>query len=104
MASFHGSLVTEHPARPGAVKAAIIVFNGGDDPFVKPEHIEAFKREMKAAGADFTFISYAGARHSFTNPEADVYGKRFNLPLAYDPEADRQSWHTLQQFLKRVFR
>ena len=104
VASFHGSLVTEHPARPGAVKAAIIVFNGGDDPFVKPEHIEAFKREMKAAGADFTFISYAGARHSFTNPEADVYGKRFNLPLAYDPEADRQSWHTLQQFLKRVFR
>jgi dienelactone hydrolase len=59
---------------------------------------------MKNANADITFITYPGAIHSFTNPEADNYSKKFNIPLHYDPEADKQSWDKTQEFLNTIFK
>jgi dienelactone hydrolase len=101
--SFHGSLTTKTPAQPGQVKAKILVLNGADDPFVTAEQITALKQEMKNAGADFQFVNYPGVKHSFTNPEADDFGQRFNIPLAYNAEADNNSWLRMQQFLNKVF-
>jgi dienelactone hydrolase len=104
VASFHGSLGTDLPAATGAVKAKLLVYNGADDPFVKPQQIQAFKAEMDKAGIDYSFNNYVGAKHSFTNPGADKYGKEFNLPLAYDKAADEQSWNSLLQELKKLYR
>jgi dienelactone hydrolase len=101
--SFHGSLATEHPAAPGTVKARILVCNGADDKLISPEQIEAFHKEMKAAGVDYTFISYPGAKHSFTNPGADIYAQKFNMPIGYNEDADRKSWQDMQDFLKVSF-
>ena len=101
--SYHGSLATSQPAASGAVKTRVLVFNGADDPLVKAEQIEAFKQEMDAAGADYTFINYPGAVHGFTNPGADAKGKEFGLPLAYDAEADKDSWTRTQAFFKEIF-
>jgi dienelactone hydrolase len=103
VASFHGSLGTAQPAQPGAVKARVLVLNGDEDPFVKPEQIGAFKQEMQAAGVDFEFVGYPGAKHSFTNPDADSFGQRFQLPLAYNAEADRASWQKMQDFFRNIF-
>lgn len=103
VASFHGSLDTDYPAKADAVKAKVLVFNGTADPFVKPEQVEAFKAEMDNAGGDYTFTSYPGAKHSFTNPDADKFGKQFNLPLAYNKQADEQSWNALLQELKKLY-
>ncbi len=103
VASFHGNLATDSPARPGAVTAKILVLHGADDPLVPQEQVEAFKKEMDAAGVDYTFIAYPGATHAFTNPAATENGKKFNLPLAYNPEVDRQSWAELRQFLRGLF-
>lgn len=100
--SFHGFLGVQAPAKPGAVKAKLLVLNGAADPFIKPEQIEAFKKEMQAAGVSYTFIDYPGAVHAFTNPGATENGKKFNLPLAYDAEADRKSWDEMQRFLSAV--
>ncbi|UCG81874.1 MAG: dienelactone hydrolase family protein, partial [Desulfobacterales bacterium] len=47
---------------------------------------------------------YPGAKHSFTNPDADSFGKRFSLPLAYDPEADIRSWQAMQEFFDELFK
>ena len=58
---------------------------------------------MTAVGADFRFITYPGALHSFTNPEADAMGKKFTMPIAYNAQADRQSWGELKKFLKGIF-
>jgi dienelactone hydrolase len=102
--SFHGSLDTAHPARPGVVKAKVLVLNGADDPFVKPEDIAAFKEEMKAAGVSYRFINYPGAKHAFTNPDADSLGKEFGLPLAYNSDADTQSWQAMQEFFNELFK
>jgi dienelactone hydrolase len=104
VASFHGSLAAVKPAERGTVKAKILVLHGADDKFTTPGQIEAFKQEMKATGADFRFIAYPGAVHSFTNPEADAHARKFNLPLAYNAAADKKSWEELRKFLDMIFR
>ncbi|OLC03395.1 MAG: dienelactone hydrolase [Gemmatimonadetes bacterium 13_1_40CM_69_22] len=98
--TFHGALATKTPAQPGKVKARVLVLTGGADPFVPPEQVEAFKREMQAAGGRFEVISYPGAKHGFTNPDAAKYG----MPqLAYDADADRQSWTAMLKLFNEVF-
>jgi dienelactone hydrolase len=103
VASFHGSLNAVKPAQAGMVNAKVLVLHGADDKFIKPEQIEAFKKEMSEAKVDYQFISYPGAVHSFTSPDADALGKKFNLPLAYNADADKQSWDALKMFLKKIF-
>jgi dienelactone hydrolase len=101
--SFHGSLATDQAAVPGAVKARILVCDGADDKLVAPEQIQMFFKEMKKAKVDFKFVSYPGAKHSFTNPDADKYAEKFNLPVGYNAEADKRSWQDMQDFLKESF-
>jgi dienelactone hydrolase len=101
--SYHGSVATVNPAKAGDIKTRIRVFNGADDPFIKPEQIKAFKQEMDQAGVDYRFVNYPGAVHSFTNPDADAVGKKFELPLAYNKEADKDSWAQTQAFFKEIF-
>ncbi len=103
VASFHGSLGTEHPAKPESIHAKIKVFTGADDPMAPPTLVEAFKKEMDNAGANYQVVSYPGVKHSFTNPAADEYGKKFNMPLAYNAEADKDSWTKTEAFLKELF-
>jgi dienelactone hydrolase len=92
-----------HAPEPGSIEAKILVAHGAADPFVPPEQIEAFKKEMDAAGADYRFGEYEGVMHSFTNPDADSYGEKFDLPLKYDAEADRQSWQAMQDLFDEAF-
>ena len=88
---------------PGVIKARILVCDGADDRMVPPKQIQAFLREMQAAGADYKFVSYPEAKHSFTNPDADAYAKRFNIPVGYNKEADERSWKDMQNFLQESF-
>ena len=101
--SFHGSLATDSPAEPGKVKARIMSFSGEADPMIGAESVTAFKKEMDNAGANYRVVTYPGAKHSFTNPDADELGKKFKLPLAYDAEADKDSWQQATVFLREVF-
>jgi dienelactone hydrolase len=101
--SFHGSLGGSSTPEKGAIRARVLVLNGEADPFVTAEQIAAFRAEMDAAGADYTFINYPGVKHSFTNPEADQFGERFDLPLAYDAEADAASWQAMQEMFAEIF-
>ncbi len=99
VASFHGNLSTQTPAKPGAVKARVLVCHGAADALVPPAQVEAFQREMQAAGVDCTFVAYEGAKHGFTSKDADANGQAFGLPLAYDATADAASWAELTRFL-----
>ncbi len=101
VASFHGSLGTSEPAQAGAVLARVAVFNGADDPFVKPEQIQAFEVEMDYANVEYMFVNYPGAVHSFTNPDAN--GEKFELPLKYNAAADNDSWAKMQEMFEEVF-
>jgi dienelactone hydrolase len=102
--SFHGNLTTQHPAEKGSVRAKILVCNGAADKFASPDVIKKLKEEMKAAGADFKFVNYPGALHSFTNLASTELGKKFNMPIAYNKKADKQSWAEMQKLFKKVFK
>ena len=101
--SFHGSLGTATPAAKGAVKARVLVCNGASDTFVPEDDIRNFKKEMDSAGVSYDFRSYEGAIHSFTNPAATEIGKKFNLAVAYNEAADKNSWKDMQEFLRETF-
>jgi dienelactone hydrolase len=105
VAGFHASLGLNTPApAPGSVKAKILVLNGADDPFVKKEQYEKFESDLKAANADFRVITYPGAVHAFTNPEATALGKKFNLPLRYDAKANKAAEAEASKFFAGVFK
>jgi len=102
--SFHGSLPTDSVSNPKQVKTKLLVCNGADDKFVPTEQIDAFKKAMVDAGINFKFVNYPEAVHSFTNPDADSLGKKFNMPLAYNMKADEQSWADMKGFFNEIFK
>lgn len=98
--ALHAGLKLTVPAEPGKVRARILVLTGGADPMVPPEQVRAFEQEMAAAGARVEVVSYADAKHGFTNPDADKAG----VPsLGYDAVADQKSWLALLALLREVF-
>ena len=101
--SYHGSLATKRPAQPGAVKARVAVFTGAADPMIPAEQVSGFEQEMEQAGVDYFVVSYPGVKHSFTNPEADDFARRFEMPLGYDRNADEDSWAKTKTFLEEIF-
>jgi dienelactone hydrolase len=104
--SYHGALGISANTKPVStpVKTKILVFNGADDPFIAKEQIDAFKQDMKAIGADYEFIDYPGVKHGFTNPEADTFALKFDMPLKHDEKADKDSWEKTQAFFKKIFK
>jgi dienelactone hydrolase len=105
VAGFHASLGLNTPApAPGAVKAKVLVLNGADDPFVKPEQYAALKKDMEAAKADYRVVEYPGAVHAFTNPEATALGKKFNIPIRYDAKADKAAKAEAAKFFAAAFK
>jgi dienelactone hydrolase len=99
--SFHGSL-PDTVVNPTQVKAKILVCTGAADPFVPKEQVDKFENAMKNAKVNYKVVSYPDALHAFTNPAADSSGKKFNIPIAYNKEADEKSWREMKEFLKGV--
>ncbi|HAF44810.1 MAG TPA: dienelactone hydrolase [Gallionellaceae bacterium] len=102
--SYHGSLKTAIPAAAGKVKARVASFTGEDDPMIPAEQVAAFRQEMGNAGVSYKVVTYPGAKHAFTNPEADKFGREFKLPLAYNAAADKASWEEGMRFLTDAFK
>ena len=100
VASFHGGLGGLPPVKPGAVKARVLVYTGDADPMIPADQVETFRKEMEATGAKIDIVSYPGAKHGFTNPDAGSYG----MPaLAYDAAADAASWSEMLKAFAAVF-
>lgn len=98
--SFHGGLSTQNPDEAKNIKGKILVCTGGDDAFVPPKQVNAFEDEMRNAHVDWQLISYGGAHHAFTNPQADSH----HIPnIAYNADADRRSWAAMKAFFDEVF-
>ena len=103
VAAFHSGV--QLPVMPNEnLKAKILVCNGAADPFVSPESVTAYKAAMDSVNADYKYIAYPDAQHAFTSKEADSLGKKFNLPLAYQKEADEKSWAELKSLLSDTFK
>jgi dienelactone hydrolase len=97
--TFHGALSSLGNVAPGAIKGTVLVQTGADDPLVPPAAVDAFKAKMTAAGVDYKVISYPGAKHAFTNPDADKAG----MPaLSYNADADNKSFAAMIDLFKAV--
>ena len=90
--SFHGGLSTTKPAKPGDIRARILVCHGGADSHVGAE-VPEFKAEMEKAKAQMEFITYEGAQHGFTKPGP-----------AYQEKADKESWAAMKKFFAEILR
>jgi len=103
VASFHAPLRLSPPNPPAKVSAKVLVCHGGEDPFVRPEQVELFKKDMQEARAELKFVTYPKAFHSFTNPRADTFAEKFSVSFHYDEKADQASWKELTAFLAELF-
>jgi len=99
--SFHGVLASETPAKKGAFHARVLALAGADDSMVPPAAVDAFRKEMDAAGATYAVVTFPGAKHSFTNPKAETHGMD---ALAYNAEADKRSWAAMLTLFKDVWK
>jgi dienelactone hydrolase len=92
--------------------AFVIDMYGADRHTIDPEQAKTWMQDVTADVAaqfrthldqgdvDWQMVTYGGARHSFTVPDAAEHG----MPaLEYDPAADRRSWWAMRDFLQEVF-
>lgn len=103
VASFHGTLSSNQPAEAGKIKARLAVFTGAADPMIPATQVDGFRQEMDKAGVQYSVVSYPGVKHSFTNPAADGFAKKYGMPVGYDAQADRASWADTAKFLAEIF-
>ena len=98
--TFAGILSTDHPAPAGYVVPRILVLHGDSDPYAPREQVEAFRQEMTAAGADFEIVVYPDVAHAFSQP----YARQANMEgIAYDEQADNDSWNRMLALLGEVY-
>jgi len=98
--SFHGGLTRPKASDLGKIRAKILVLHGADDTFVPASDIADFQEAVRREGLDWQMISYGGAVHAFTNPEADRAGLK---GVAYQAAADRRSWIHMKAFFSEIF-
>jgi dienelactone hydrolase len=96
--SFHGLLRTQLPAKPGIVRAKVLALTGMLDPYAPAADVEAFQKEMTAAGVDWHLTVYGQGWHAFTDPDAIEMS---NVPgVKYDPLLERLSWDQARAFIE----
>ena len=99
--SFHGGVEPFVAAEKGQVQAALLVEHGEADSMVSMDAVAAFRAEMDAAGATYHVDVFPGARHAFTNPQADANAAKNGVDLGYDPQAAAQSWENMLAWLRQ---
>ncbi len=97
--SFHGALNSPTPADAKNIKAPLLVLHGADDPVVPQPEVDGFLKEIKDAGVDCQFVSYANTVHSFTDPSA---GDNKAVGAAYDEKAAKRSWAHMAEFFRET--
>jgi len=98
--SFHGGLDSPTPEDGKNIRAKLLICHGADDPFVRVKDIDAMKKELNDAKADWQMISYSGAVHAFTQPMA---GNDNSRGAAYNKSADQRSWIAMRSFFDEIF-
>ena len=97
--SFHGGLDAAPNMKAGPVIPSVLVCHGADDPFVPASQVSDFKKEFSAAKLEF--VSYPGAVHSFTEPDA---GNDPKTGVAYNKAADEGSWIKMKKFFAEILK
>lgn len=100
VATFHGNPTPKQPAEKGKFTAKVLVAHGEADSMVSMQAIEGLKKELDNADVDYTVDVYEGAKHGFTNPNADQRAKENGVDLGYDEKAAKASWDEMIAFMQ----
>jgi dienelactone hydrolase len=96
--AIHSDLKTAAPAKPGDVKAALLVIHGTPDPVVPKADRDAFEAEMDAAGAKWQMLLFSGILHAYTDEDSNMAGVAI-----YDANAARQTYALTHGFIADAF-
>jgi dienelactone hydrolase len=96
--AIHSDLKTAAPAKPGDVKAALLVIHGTPDPVVPKADRDAFEAEMDAAGAKWQMLLFSGILHAYTDDDSNMPGVAI-----YDANATRQTYALTHAFIGDAF-
>ncbi len=96
--SFHGNLSLEAPAENAPIRTRILALHGDADPYVPTKQVDAFLAEMRAVKPDWQLVSYGGAVHSFTDPDANMPGQAM-----YDAKIAARAFTAMRDFLAEAF-
>ena len=88
--SFHGGLDTPEGQDYTDVQGDLLILHGSRDTVAPMADLSSLAEALDADGANYRIEIYGGARHAFTDWEAED---------RYHPQADLQSWTALRGFL-----
>jgi dienelactone hydrolase len=96
VAAFHPALTNLPERDDRKIACKVMVCAGDDDPLIPVPSRELFAQLMRASGADWQFLLYGGAGHSFTDKDVDT------LKLTgffYHASTDSRSWAAMRELL-----
>jgi dienelactone hydrolase len=96
--SFHGNLSLDAPAKNEPIRTRILALHGDADPYVPQKQVDTFLAEMREAKPDWQLVSFGGAVHSFTDPDANLPGQAM-----YDAKIARRAFEMADDFLDEAF-
>lgn len=99
VAAFHPALNNLPDRDDRTIACKVMVCAGDEDPLIPVASREQFAKLMRAAGADWQFLLYSQAGHSFTDKDVDRLGMS---GFAYHAPTDRRSWAALRELLEEV--
>ena len=95
--SFHG-LLKKASLGKKTKQSNILVMHGYEDPFVQPQELLDFFKEMKGLKQEWETCVYGNTLHGFTNPEAN----NLKMGIKYNKNSAVKSFDHLVYFLKRT--
>ena len=103
--SFHGGLIQPSPDALKKIRCKFLMLNGAIDPMVKPETIQSYMKALETGHVDYQFVSYSGALHAFTNPDATKMAEKNGMVgmIGYNEPAARRSWAQMKMFFEEIF-
>jgi dienelactone hydrolase len=101
VAAFHPALTNLPERDDRKISCKVMVCAGDEDPLIPDSSRPKFAELMRASGADWQFLLYGGAGHSFTDKGVDALGM---TGFFYDAATDRRSWAAMRDLLDETFR
>lgn len=77
----------------------LLLLQGSRDPMSPRSEVQALTDELDARHSDWQLITYGGAQHAFTNPQANAPAQG----LQYDQKTHARSWQAMAGFFQETF-
>lgn len=103
--TFHGGVFPpQDPSVLNNTKTHFLILHGGADTLVPVDALHGLVKAFEGAKTDYELVVYAGAKHAFSNPDADARAKENNMDaIGYNEVAARRSWKELETFFAEQF-